>query len=139
MNATLISEGELSIQLGLSLAELKGLRAQSVEHQDWLRDVSTPGRPVLWTASGVEALKTQMKLNELKREMSTRDRTPQRARVLRCNFRNKRLVLAAVQGVGEWLVLVRDAGQYREGQEISVRQNGAGWMEARPPRKRGVS
>lgn len=126
-----IPETAVAEQLGLPREELKRLRGQTEKGVHWLKT-----SPVSWTPSGVAQLKALLG-NVTVEVTAPAGLQTVPAQVVRCNFRNRRFVEALVAGAPR-LVRVRDAGLYIASQLFEVRPDGAGWMESRRPRKRGV-
>lgn len=125
----MIDEGLLAAKSGLTRAELAKRRKALVQGEDWGR-----GRhnKVLWTEAGLLKLGIDSSVAAESGPVAAGD-----AVIVRCNFRNTRLVEAAVDGATR-LVLVRDSHMYIPGQKFTVRPNGAlGLVESRKPRGRG--
>lgn len=125
----MILEIDLCQKMGIPRSELVQRRKKLNKDIDWILDGK---RQVCWTESGIGSLGLQEPavcvIEDVKTECD--------AVVTRTGFRNKRLIEVSMNGIIK-TVLVRDSAVYLAGQEMKVRANGDGWMEARKPLKKG--
>lgn len=132
-----ILESDLAQRLGLPRDEVKRWREKMEVGTDWIQS-----KPVTWTKPGVLKLEEQLGLDKAvvveERPKVEVEEGKQSAQVVRCHFKNRRMIEARLSSGAVSMVLVRDAGLYLAGQLFEVRKNGEGWMESKKPKKKGV-
>lgn len=131
-----IMESDLAQRLGLPRDEVKRWREKMEVGTDWIKT-----KPVMWTGLGVQKLEERLGLGgevAMEKPPAIDADGRREAKVVRSNFRNRRMIEARLSSGATTMVLVRDAGLYIAGQSLEVRRNGDGWMEAMAPRKKGA-
>jgi hypothetical protein len=127
-----MKEKELCIVLGLSRTQMRELRLQHKEGNDWI--VVPSKRPknlweVKWTDEGVDKLKGTIGVKETEVLVPP---TIYKANVIG-RFPNPRILQVEMQGV-KHNVLCRDNKKFRAGMPVWLKWDGTRWVVSRHPR-----
>jgi hypothetical protein len=130
-----MKEKELCIVLGLSRTQMRELRSQYSEGEDWV--VIPSKRPknlweVQWTDAGVEKLRDTIGVKDTEALIPP---TTYKAIVVG-RFPNPRILQVEMQG-NKHNVLCRDNKKFKAGMPVWLRWDGARWVVARHPRFEG--